>query len=74
MNNKPLFHPPKNKKITQIEITSISGGFTLLSVTDDGTGMFPDDLPLAATRFATSKLRTYDDLRNVERLDFVAKL
>ena len=40
-----------------IEIISNNGGLSLLTVTDNGYGIHPRDLQLAATRFATSKAR-----------------
>jgi DNA mismatch repair protein MutL len=46
------------------------GGMTLLEVTDDGCGIPPMDLGLAATRFATSKLRALDDLQQIQTFGF----
>lgn len=40
----------------RIEIDYAEGGKTLIRVSDDGCGMTADDLPLALTRHATSKI------------------
>jgi len=53
----------------RIDIATVSGGRTLISVSDDGKGMAPDDLPVAVERHATSKLPG-DDLLNIQWLGF----
>lgn len=48
---------------TVISVTIHEGGFKVLSVSDNGCGIHPDDLPILCRRFTTSKLRSLADLR-----------
>ena len=54
---------------SNIDIRLRDGGKGLLTVTDDGMGMSPDDLRLAIERHATSKLPD-DDLVNIGSFGF----
>jgi len=53
----------------RIEVVLAGGGRRLVRVTDDGTGMPPEDLVLSVERHATSKLLN-DDLASVATLGF----
>ena len=53
----------------RIEVVLGEGGQALISVTDDGCGMTPDELELAVERHATSKLPD-DDLFDIKALGF----
>lgn len=53
-----------------IRTTIEHGGVKRIVVQDDGCGIAPDDLRLAVSRFATSKIRGPDDLDGVETLGF----
>jgi DNA mismatch repair protein MutL len=55
---------------TRIEIDIEQGGAGLIRVRDNGRGMAPQDLPMALTRHATSKIASLDDLAAVESLGF----
>jgi DNA mismatch repair protein MutL len=54
---------------TRIGIEIADGGKTLIRITDDGCGMSPDDLPLALSRHATSKIDG-SDLLNIHTFGF----
>ena len=53
-----------------IEIDIESGGKRLMRVRDNGVGIDKDDLPLALSRHATSKITSLDDLEAVSSLGF----
>ena len=53
----------------RIEIAYADGGKTLIRITDDGCGMTADDLPLALSRHATSKIDG-SDLLNIHTFGF----
>lgn len=53
----------------RIDIVISNGGRSLISISDDGCGMAPDELPVAVERHATSKLPG-DDLLDIKWLGF----
>jgi DNA mismatch repair protein MutL len=55
---------------TAITVDLKDAGRQLIRVSDDGTGMTPDEVDLALTRHATSKLSTDADLEAIATLGF----
>ena len=55
---------------TTIEIILEDGGRKLIRVSDDGTGMTAEDVPLALARHGTSKIRLASDLVGVSTFGF----
>ncbi|GEQ99430.1 DNA mismatch repair protein MutL [Iodidimonas gelatinilytica] len=53
-----------------IDVVLREGGKALISVTDDGIGMSPEELGMAVERHATSKLRSAEDLNAIGTLGF----
>ena len=54
----------------QITIRVDGAGRRLIEISDDGSGIPVEELPLAVARHATSKLRTADDLFRIATLGF----
>lgn len=55
---------------TRIVVRVRAGGLAEIDVADDGEGISPDELRLALTRHATSKLAAATDLQRIETLGF----
>lgn len=54
----------------RIDIEVERGGVGLIRIRDDGRGIAADELPLAISRHATSKIASLDDLESVATLGF----
>lgn len=55
---------------TSIEIDVEAGGLRLLRIRDNGSGIEPDELALALSRHATSKISSLEDLEALQSLGF----
>ena len=55
---------------TQITVEIKEGGIGYIRITDNGSGMEKDDIPVAFLRHSTSKIRSADDLLGVSSLGF----
>ena len=55
---------------TRIEVAMEGGGRTAIVVADDGVGMTPEELALALTRHATSKIVSMEELTHIRSFGF----
>ncbi|WP_286237022.1 DNA mismatch repair endonuclease MutL [Neptuniibacter halophilus] len=55
---------------TKIDVDVEQGGVKLMRIRDNGSGIDKEDLPLALSRHATSKIRALEDLEAVGSLGF----
>ncbi|KAF2162777.1 hypothetical protein M409DRAFT_27015 [Zasmidium cellare ATCC 36951] len=55
---------------TSLEIVVKDGGLKLLQITDNGSGISKDDLPILCERFTTSKLKAFEDLQAIGTYGF----
>ncbi|MBT4257135.1 MAG: DNA mismatch repair protein MutL, partial [Gammaproteobacteria bacterium] len=54
----------------KLEVDVEQGGVKLLKIKDNGVGIHKDDLALALSRHATSKIADLEDLENIRSLGF----
>ncbi|MBP6332777.1 MAG: ATP-binding protein, partial [Aminivibrio sp.] len=54
----------------EVKVSLFEGGKVRIVVEDDGEGIAFDELPLAAARHATSKIRTVEELERIRTLGF----
>ncbi len=55
---------------TRIDIELQNGGRRLIQVSDNGSGLYPEEAALALQRFTTSKIRQMEDLQALSTLGF----
>lgn len=67
---KELVENSMDAGATQLDVEIEAGGVKLMRVRDNGCGISADDLPLALSRHATSKIIVLDDLEAVSTLGF----
>ncbi|MEO1580896.1 MAG: DNA mismatch repair endonuclease MutL [Pseudomonadota bacterium] len=67
---KELVENSLDARAQHIGISIEAGGARLIEITDDGVGIAADELPLALSRHATSKVTSLEDLSAVASLGF----
>lgn len=67
---KELIENSLDAGATQIDLEIEKGGVALIRIRDNGSGIHHDDLILALSRHATSKIANFDDLSRLASLGF----
>jgi len=67
---KELIENSLDAGATRVDVEIEGGGITRLCVSDDGSGMSPENARLSVERHATSKLRAIDDLNHIASYGF----
>lgn len=67
---KELLDNALDADATRVDVMVEGGGQSCIQVRDNGHGILPEDLPLALTRHATSKLHSLEDLTAIRTLGF----
>lgn len=67
---KELLENSLDAKSKSIVVSVKSGGIKSLSITDNGTGILKENLPILCERFTTSKLENYSDLQSIATYGF----
>ncbi|HQX48714.1 MAG TPA: DNA mismatch repair endonuclease MutL [Planctomycetaceae bacterium] len=67
---KELLENSVDALATRIEVDIVNGGMDLIRISDNGEGIHPDDILLAVTSHATSKIQSDADLDHVSTLGF----
>ncbi len=67
---KELLENAIDANATQIEVHITQGGMGMIQVIDNGTGIHPDDMVMAITRHATSKIADVANLQGINTLGF----
>src|SRR5690554_1139942 len=67
---KELLENSLDANSNEITVSLMQGGIKQIRITDNGHGIAKEDLAMALTRHATSKIRTLDDLEAVGSLGF----
>lgn len=67
---KELVENSLDASATEIDVTIEGSGSQLIQVLDNGSGIHPDDLCLALSRHATSKISSSDQLSQISSLGF----
>ena len=67
---KELLENALDSGSTRVDAELEQGGISLIRIVDDGCGIETEDLPLAVSPHATSKLHSADDLDDIKTLGF----